>query len=240
LLVWPEEAGDRKQEFPAFTLVQLQKRKQGSAVFLDVVGVFRKQDLDYWWPVNMAELARIQEHALEAAHAGAGGGMKTAKPGRLIAMTSIGAHENTIPQMAGTVLDRAVDVRPEWLYYLAYLAAHPGPNTEDEWEEALEDIGDREGDGLLIPSVGVQRLTAAMEIHVDGGGTSARFRALARAVANLGTDAGLAERMLYKQEEPDQEDLDARGEALQGRVAEVRKALRAVVREAEKEEANGG
>lgn len=241
LLVWPEEAGDREQEFPAFTLVQLQKRKRGGTVFLDVVGVFRKQDLDYWWPVNMAELARIQEHALEAAHAGAGSGMKTAKPGRLIAMTSIGAHENTIPQMAGTVLDRAVDVRPEWLYYLAYLAAHPGPNTEDEWEEALEDIGDREGDGLLIPSVGVQRLTAAMKIHVDGGGTSARFRALARTVAKLSTDAGLAERMLKKQEELDQEDLDVRGEALRSRVAEVRKALRAVIREAEKgEPANGG
>lgn len=241
LLVWPEEAGDRDQEFPAFTLVQLQKRKQGSSVFLDVVGVFRKQDLDYWWPVNMAELARIQKHALEAAHAGAGVGMKAAKPGRLIAMTSIGAHENTIPQMAGTVLDRAVDVRPEWLYYLAYLAAHPGPQTEDEWEQALEDIGYREGDGLLIPSVGVQRLEAAMEIHVDGGGTSARFRTLAKAVAKLRADASLAERMLRKQENPDQEDLDVRGQALRERVAQVQKALRAVVRESKEEEtADGG
>ena len=237
LLVWPEEAGDRDQEFPAFTLVQLQKRTQGRAVFLDVVGIFRKQDLDYWWPVNMAELAHIQKHALKAAHAGAGDGMQAAQPGRLIAMTSIGAHENTIPQMAGTVLDRAVDLRPEWLYYLAYLAAHPGPKTKDEWGEALEDIGDREGNGLLIPSVGVQRLAAAMKIQVAGGGTSARFRALARAVVKLDADAGLAERMLRNQGEPDQEDLDARGAALRGSVAAVRTALRAVVREAEKEEA---
>jgi hypothetical protein len=155
-------------------------------------------------------------------------------------MTSIGAHENTIPQMAGTVLDRAVDLRPEWLYYLAYLAAHPGPKTTGEWEEALEDIGEREGDGLLIPSVGVQRLAAAMEIHVAGGGTSARFRALAKTVKKLGADAGLAERVLGKQEKPDQEDLNARGEALRESVAQVRTALRAVVREAKEEMANGG
>jgi predicted MPP superfamily phosphohydrolase len=239
LLVWPDEAGDSAQEFPAFTLVQLQKRVQGSTVFLDVVGIFRKQDLDYWWPVNMAELAQIQKHALEAAKGGAGDGMKAAKPGRLIAMTSIGAHENTNPQMAGTVLDRAVDLRPEWIYYLAHLAAHPGPKTTGEWEEALEDIGEREGDGLLIPSVGVQRLTAAMEIHVAGGGTSARFRALAKTVVKLSAAADLAERMLRKHGKPDQEDLDARGEALRESVAQVRTALRAVVREA-KEEANGG
>lgn len=240
LLVWPEEAGDKDQEFPAFTLVQLQQREEKGTVYLDVVGIFRKQDLDYWWPVNMAELAQIQQRALAAAHSEAGQRLREAQPGRLIAMTSIGAHENTIPQMAGTALDRAVDLRPQWLYHLAYLAAHPGPTTEAQWEEALEDIGDREGSGLLIPSVGVKRLVAAMEIHVEGGATSPRFRKLARAVERLMTEAELAERVLRGQGNPDPGDLDARGEELRSRVATVRTALRAVVNEEAAEETPDG
>jgi len=231
LLIWPEEAGDDAQQFPAFTLVQLQQRQAGGYVYLDVVGVFRKQDLDYWWPVNMAELAQIQERALEAAHAGDAKLLQEARAGRLIAMASIGAHENTIPKMAGTALDRAVDLRPHWLYHLAYLAAHPGPSTQDEWEEALEDIGDREGSGLLIPSIGIERLVAAMEIHVEGG-ASVRFRALARALVALRAEAALAEQVLRGQESPAQGDLDARGEEMRSRVAKVRSALRAVIREA--------
>ena len=68
LLVDPHEAGDKEIEFPAFTAVQLQPRKQGKSFVLDVVGIYRKQDLDLWWPVNMAELARIQGKAVEFAH----------------------------------------------------------------------------------------------------------------------------------------------------------------------------
>jgi 3',5'-cyclic AMP phosphodiesterase CpdA len=241
MLVWLEEAGEEAQDFPAFTLVQLQQRRTEGDVYIDVVGVFRKQDLDYWWPVNMAELARIQQRALKAAHGGEGSKeLRQARAGRLIAMTSIGAHENTIPKMAGTALDRAVDLHPEQLYHLASLAAHPGPNTAAKWEEVLKDIGDREGRGLLIPSIGIQRLAAAMRVHIDDR-ASARFRKLARAVDALRKEAALAERVLRSQNDPDEDDLDARGAELRAQVAQVRAALRAVVREAkEEEEANGG
>jgi len=234
LLVWPDEAGDDEQEFPAFTMVQLQQRHVKHEVYLDVVGVFRKQDLDYWWPVNMAELEQIQRRALDAAHEGEGDEeLRDAKAGRLISMTSIGAHENTIPQMAGTALDRAVDLRPQQVYYLAYLAAHPGPSTEAQWKAALKGIGDREGSGLLIPSIGIQRLVAAIEVHLEGS-SSPRFRKLAREVTELRDEAARAERVLRGQDTPDPGDLDARGEELHGRVAKVESALRGVVREAAK------
>jgi len=240
LLVWLEEAGEEARDFPAFTLVQLQQRQAGGDVHIDVVGVFRKQDLDYWWPVNMAELAQIQQRALKAAHGGEGNDeLRQARAGRLIAMTSIGAHENTIPKMAGTALDRAVDLHPEQLYHLASLAAHPGPGTEAKWEEVLKDIGDREGSGLLIPSIGIQRLAAAMQVHVDDG-ASARFRKLARAVDALRKEAALAERVLRVQDDPDEDDLDARGAELRARVAKVRSALRGVVNETAREVANDG
>ena len=49
--------------FPAFILLHATVRGN----LLDIVAYFRKQEMPHWWPVNMAELAAIQEELVAAA-----------------------------------------------------------------------------------------------------------------------------------------------------------------------------
>lgn len=236
LLVRPEEAGESQREFPAFSEVQLQIRRKGKdEFFLDVIGIYRKQDLDLWWPVNMAELAFIQRKAVREANDRKILDSKF-ETGRLIAMTMQGVHDDVLPQMAGTALDRAVDLRPEWIYRLAYLAAHPDsidPDSEviNEWRRALGDIGDRPGGGLLVPSVGIRRLLAALKTLPEVQ-RSQKFRKLVRAVEKLADRAKAAEDGLRDLEQPTGSTLDNWGKELKELAQASEKALKAAARAA--------
>jgi hypothetical protein len=188
LLIDRDEAGHPSKEFPALTAVQLHARREGEGTLLDVTGIYRKQDLSLWWPVNMAELASIQRRAVVEATKN----LALRHPvlaGRLVAMATMGVHDKVLPQMAGTVLDRAVDLRPEWPHRLAYLAARPGPETQVEWESALADVGELEQGVVLIPSIGLQRLQAALEMHQEMGTAPKGFAKIVEAVESLTADA---------------------------------------------------
>jgi 3',5'-cyclic AMP phosphodiesterase CpdA len=195
-LVDPLEAGDKTVEFPAFISIQLQAREiDGKETLLDIVGNYRKQDLELWWPINMAELERIQAHAVARSFKNEDL-KKPVRPGRLIAITSIGVHDEVFPQMAGTVLDRSIDLTPEWLSKLAYLAAHPSAETQPEWSRALRDIGKIEGGGLMAPSIGAERLQAALKMQLELGAKDARFKLLIKRVGILIEHADRAQQVL--------------------------------------------
>jgi predicted MPP superfamily phosphohydrolase len=230
LLVRSEEAGRKGRKFPAFSEVQLQVRKSTSDHrLLDVVGIYRKQDLKLWWPVNMAELAHIQRDAVDIAN--------DLRPieasfsaGRLIAITSQGVHDDVLPQMAGTALDRAVDLRPEWIFRLAFLATQPDADEESsetmsEWRRALGDIGERSGDGLLVPSVGVDRLLAALGTQTEAA-EGKSFRSFVAAVEKLRERAKQAEDTLRAQDNPHASTLDSLGAELKELVGKCEKALK--------------
>jgi hypothetical protein len=196
-LVDASEAGDPETEFPAFSSVQLQARKVASGTCIDVLGVFRKQDLALWWPVNMAELREIQEKALAAA----GNNASLAQPvlaGRLIAVATTGVHERVLPQMAGTTLDRAIDLAPTSFHVLAYLAAQPRQETQEAWERALADVGTIENDILMVPTLGVARLKEAVELQRDLGEAPKAITELLRSITKLARHSEQAVRELSK------------------------------------------
>ena len=171
LLVDATDAGTPGREYPALTAVQLQARASPPGTKIDVVGLFRKQDLALWWPVNMAELGHIQDIALSAAE----GNSKLNGPvsaGRLVAIATLGVHDTVLPQMAGTVLDRSVDLDPDLAHRLAYLAAQPKAETQAEWQQALGDIGSMEDGVVLVPSIGITRLHQACRLQRDLGDPS--------------------------------------------------------------------
>ncbi|HEU5251749.1 MAG TPA: metallophosphoesterase [Solirubrobacterales bacterium] len=229
LLVRPGEPGRRDRKFPAFSEVQLQVRKAATDRYLlDVVGTYRKQDLKLWWPVNMAELAHIQAIAVKAANDESPIDKASFLPGRLISITSQGVHEDVLPQMAGTTIDRAVDLRPEWIYRLSYLAARPDSNAEDaveEWRRALGDVGERSVEGLLVPSVGLDRLLAALGTHEEVTGQRSFVKLLA-AVEKLRERAAQAEETLRDQKNPRTGTLDSLGAELKELVEGCEEALR--------------
>jgi hypothetical protein len=238
LLVRPGEPGDSDRESPAFLGIHFQARMAGSQHELDVVGTYRKQDLDLWWPVNMAELSLIQQAAVAKANDLKVRGFPYG-PGRLTAIAVQGVHDDVLPQMAGTMLDRAVDLRPEWIYRLAYLAARPDSAGEDsevlrQWRKALGDIGKLPPGGLLVPSVGIRRLRDALATHPERE-TTPEFRKLVRTIATLAERAAAVEAALRDQkDEPSASSLQGWADQLQDLARQCEKVLKAAVRRASK------
>jgi len=226
ILVASDEAGHPKRDFPALTAVQLQARRGSDQTFIDAVGIYRKQDLQLWWPVNMFELAHIQKRALLAAAENT-----SLKPplvaGRLVAVTTIGIHDTVLPEMAGTVLDRSLDLVPQWPNRLAYLAARPRIETQGEWEEALGDIGVQDGNVVLVPSIGLRRLHEALEMQRDLASSRRGLPMIIKAVEKLADDAGVAAESLKGK--PTARTREYWSSQLRSDVAEILKAVRRAV-----------
>ena len=115
------EASARKGEFPSFVLVQLQLVREGDDWRLDCTGYFRKQEMRYWWPINVAELAAVQG----AVAAGVKIDDGHPRAGMLRTITAHAIAEDRLPVVAVPAVDRAVDQRPEDLWRMAYGLIEP-------------------------------------------------------------------------------------------------------------------
>lgn len=116
-----KESSPQKGEFPSFVSVQLQLVRVGMAWRLDCTGYFRKQEMRYWWPINVAELAKVQR-------AVADGILIDEHHPRRGVLRTITAHaiaEERLPIVAVPAIDRAVDQRPENLWRMAYSLMEP-------------------------------------------------------------------------------------------------------------------
>jgi 3',5'-cyclic AMP phosphodiesterase CpdA len=149
---------------PAFVAVQLVRASDADGDRLDCVGYFRKQDVTLWWPVNLAELRAIQSHVLDLRY------VEGVRPGRLVTMAVEAIADDVLPRLAGTKIDRAVDLNPELVMEMAYGAAHPTDGNREEtvklWTNTLRDIG---GDSDF-PSLGIGRLIEHLRVFREVGG----------------------------------------------------------------------
>lgn len=140
MLLDPRTDGHPRGEFPSFVLVQLQVVDRHHRRELDCTGYFRKQEMRYWWPINVAELAQIQRSVLK------GFGTESGPVGRgvLRTFTGFAAVEDTLPAVALAAIDRAVDQHPEHLWSMAYSVAHPGEADQQvarrRWERYLVEL----------------------------------------------------------------------------------------------------
>lgn len=179
-LVAPRETGrylndERPMEdgsFPAFVLAEFSITTRDGFRYLDCFGYFRKQELRYWWPVNVAELAQLQQAVWEELPE-----KKRPKIGRIVTFSAIALWADALPRVAVPEVDRLVD-DPDRLWSLAAAVAHPSSADADvvaEWERILADLA---GDGRKRPPqprLGIARLlleldrvaTVAMSDHVD-------------------------------------------------------------------------
>lgn len=132
---------DVEPEFPSFVLVQLQIVHRGNGVCLDCTGYFRKQEMRYWWPVNVAELAVVQQKVLANLPEGVGVSM-----GRLRTITAYAKAEERLPAVAVPAIDRALDQDPRELWELAYGLVRPSRAKTDRtrlrarWEQQLAEL----------------------------------------------------------------------------------------------------
>lgn len=166
----------RSRPAPTFVAIQLVVAADDAGERLDCIGYFRKQDLTLWWPVNIAELRSIQQRVLDL------GTERPMRAGYLVTIAAEAIHDDVMPKLSGTTVDRTVDLRPEVLMKMAYEAAH-GPSDPNDpaqrdqihalWSATFQDIGRvTDGDVEDFPSLGIRQLLDHLRVFRDVGGRS--------------------------------------------------------------------
>jgi hypothetical protein len=151
---YPDDARDlKKGSFPAFTMAEFAIRREDEEAFLDCFGYFRKQEMQFWWPVNLAELAYLQQCVRE----GLGAAFKRGKISTFAATAQWG---KILPGVAVPIVDRYIE-SPERLFQMALAVAFPeSASAEDRktWHQVLADLAGSENSQPPLASAGVREL----------------------------------------------------------------------------------
>jgi hypothetical protein len=170
LLVSPEETGrfpdDRRPRdegtYPAFTLAEFALTERHGRNHLDCFAYYRKQEMQFWWPVNVAELSLLQQAVVDKLDR-----KYRARPGRLVTFSALAVYLDELPQVgAEPELDRAVDYE-ERLWQMAAAIAFP-QNTNaraaaDEWRRILAELAGKGRRLPPLPKLGHQLLRMQVE-----------------------------------------------------------------------------
>jgi 3',5'-cyclic AMP phosphodiesterase CpdA len=139
--------------FPAFALAEFTIAKRDGRRHLDCFAYFRKQEMQYWWPVNLAELSLLQEMVRT--------GLKnSALPGRVVTFTAIALWDDALPGVAVPELDRLVEDRDRG-WTLAAALAFPETAAEEaeaDWRRLLADLAGSGRKAPPRPAAGVEVL----------------------------------------------------------------------------------
>ncbi|MFA6965255.1 metallophosphoesterase [Bosea sp. (in: a-proteobacteria)] len=158
------------EDFASFCLVQFRRRPDGEdGDRLDCTAYYRAQEFKHWWPINVAELRRLQ---IEVA------GEINCNPGRI---TTIAADARAVAarspgQVAVPVIDRWLDQAPEKLMALACHLCGDGRTwgsgvVVDEWRNYLlsqrrsTDPSAFNPDGSPVAVDALEMLASYMEAH---------------------------------------------------------------------------
>jgi len=157
-----DEIAARDHKFPSFTFVHFVIRNSpGEPRRLDCLGFFRKHEMRYWWPINIAELAQLQSYVHGRLE------QPDLELGAVVTCSSL-AHVGTeVPDVNITLIDRFADGNASRLWRMAYGVAHPDAAdaaVRDDWLRVLEDLKPVEGDeSPPRPQVGVRILGECLE-----------------------------------------------------------------------------
>ena len=160
---------DRTKKFPSFCLVQFLVRDRSSRhPVLDCIGYFRKQEMKYWWPVNLAELARLQKSVYVGIPKK--DDMEHLEIGGITTIAAIARIGKRPPQVAVPIVDRNLDQDRQLLWTMCYALFWPHRNKrkryEVEWQKVLRELVPEEGfdpDGVRVPLRGLEFLASEVK-----------------------------------------------------------------------------
>lgn len=215
-LISPRETGrysddERPLEdgtYPAFVLAEFSIRNDR----LECFAYFRKQEMQFWWPVNIAELARLQAEVASRL-------ATPLQPGQIVTFSAVALWKNRLPAVAVPAVDLLVE-EPGRLWDMALAIAKPAaatPTARDDWSQVLADLGDtkrRSRLGAELLADHVRQLTVL----------SASKRL---AVVSAALEAVVGELRKF---EADNEVNTYAADAIEQRVAALGDAVRAVLR----------
>jgi len=129
-----------KDEAPSFCSVQFLVAHHGNELHLNCLAYFRKQEMRYWWPVNIGELVLLQHQALEKLRLK----YHDLLQGSIITVSAIAVASDSVPKVAVPIVDRLLDEDPDVLWQLAYSLVWPGypqrDRIEKKWAELLDNL----------------------------------------------------------------------------------------------------
>lgn len=149
--------GGRPTAFPAFGLVQLHLSEVAGTLKLNAVGYFRKQEMRYWWPVNVAELHAIMTEVAAS--------LKKVEIGSITTVAGVAVWEENRTRVAVPYVDRQYlsgeSGREQLMRAAADLCAGsrkgmPAASIQKIWGHFLADI-------VPAPSTSLENLPIAVE-----------------------------------------------------------------------------
>jgi 3',5'-cyclic AMP phosphodiesterase CpdA len=158
---------DKAVDFPSFSLLHLWI----SDGALHCSAFFRKQEMTFWWPVNAAELASIQEETLQRLHSS----QEDIVAGAIRTYASEAVFSDRLPKVNVPRIDRQFWKDPAVLRVLAVAVADssmPGRGDDimtllslmDDW---VPEAKTPPADGAAVPVRGLGAITEMLEALTD-------------------------------------------------------------------------
>jgi 3',5'-cyclic AMP phosphodiesterase CpdA len=161
LLMAPRETGRYPEDqrdpttgsYPALVLVEFAVVERDDTRMLDCFAYFRVQEMQFWWTVNVAELARLQEEVRVLME-------DPPAAGRIVTYTAVAHWKTALPRVAVPAVDLLVEDGGR-LSGLAFAVAYPKTATvlaREDWARILDDLSGVGREEPPRPRVGAQRL----------------------------------------------------------------------------------
>ena len=119
VLLSPEADKIAQQEvpFPSFCLLQFKVSPSSSGPTLDCTAYFRKQEMRFWWLVNLAELAQLQREVCDSLRNGKDHKeLRTIQPGPITTIAARAKADRTPPKVQVPRIDRYYSLSRERLF----------------------------------------------------------------------------------------------------------------------------
>lgn len=197
-LISPKETGRYTDDgrpidtgtYPAFAMAEFMLAERDGQTYLDCTATFRKQEMRYWWPINVAEIAALQRAVIDHMES-----KPVPRPGAIVTISNIALYRDKLPRVAVLELDRLVE-EPANIWALAQAVVAPDTAeaaTRARWRHILEELG-RTPESPPIPKIGHHDVLEALERAVALK-PSAKARTVTNRLADLvaiydGVDAG--------------------------------------------------
>jgi hypothetical protein len=178
VLLSPEadRIADHKVQFPSFCLVQfkIQGERQGKSPTLDCTAYFRKQEVRYWWLVNLAELAELQQSICDALRQRGEQELRNIVPGSITTIAARARAGESAPKVQVPRIDRYFSLSRERLFAMANALFWPQmPNRNgyrEEWRTLFNELSppnEPDRDGTPIAQDGLDYLKGEIERHLN-------------------------------------------------------------------------
>jgi hypothetical protein len=209
----------RDVPFPSFCLVQFRvQRLDGEPSVLNCTAYFRKQEVRYWWLVNLAEISELQREICDALGQKRNAEeLRNIRPGSITTIAARAHAGQSPPKVQVPLIDRYYSLSRERLAAMVNsLVWNHMPGREecaDEWLRLFFELNPPEKpdrDGLAIAQEGLKYLTDEIGCHLDSPRVQEdhSLRALHRILEQL-LAANQAFALLQQKEEANSEKYSA-------------------------------